>query len=445
MDYIPHTEKEIQEMLHTAGVSSVDELFSDIDPKLRIAKLNLPEGLNEIQLRQRMGALASQNAVPSKYAYFLGGGVYHHSISSPVWHLALRGEFFTAYTPYQPEFSQGILQAIYEWQSFISLLTGMDAANASVYDGASASGEMAVMLKNISKKKKILVSAALNPEYAHVLKTYAKNQFIEVIEIPLENGLTSLSFIQSHLDDSVAGVVVQYPNFLGSIEDLKSLSETVHAKGVLLGVCVNELVSLGMLKSPGELGADIVAGEAQSFGIPMGFGGPHAGFLAVKTPFLRALPGRLCGKTLDHEGNEGFILTLQAREQHIRREKATSSICTNQGLCALAASIQMSLLGEHGVREMAEINHARAAYAFDQIRAKGFSSPLNGPFFNEFVFQFKDAAAVKKHLLSKNMVAGIELGPHFPSLQNCLLFCVTDMNSKEQIDALVHALSEVKA
>jgi len=442
LDFVPNTKKQQEEMLQAIGVKSIDELFADIPQKIRLRKeLALSGGLSEQEVKQHLVELSKKNANASEYSYFIGAGAYNHFIPAAVWALAGRSEFVTAYTPYQPEISQGMLQSIFEWQTVVCMLTGMDAANASTYDAAEATAEAVLMSKNLSRRTKVFVSEALNPQFKDVARTYANANHIEFVEVKTENGITSLKDLQKKLDENTAGFIVQNPNFFGCIEDLKEIGEAVRANGSVFTVCVSELVSLGLLKPPGELGADIVVGDAQSFGIPISFGGPYAGFVATKFSNVRELPGRIVGQTVDGKGRNGYIMTLQAREQHIRREKAHSNLCTNQALFALAATINIVLLGKKGVMQLAEQNAKLAHYAAEKIsKLKGFEVEFKSPFFNEFVVKCGNAGEVQAGLLKKKIIGGYLLENDFPNLKNRLLFCVTEMNSREQIDELLGAL-----
>ena len=432
-------------MLKAIGVQKADDLFKDIPKKIFLThNLNIPGGLSELETRSHLFALSKKNANASDYDFFLGGGVYNHFIPAAVWALVSRGEFLTSYTPYQPEISQGMLQSIFEWQTYICELTGMDVSNASNYDGAEACAEAVLMSKNITKRKKILVSSALNPEYKAVARTYANANSLEFVELPAESGVTSVSDLSKKIDENTAGVIVQSPNFFGCIEDLAGMEKIVHEKKSVFVVAVSEALSLGLLKSPGSYGADIVIGDAQSFGIPISFGGPHAGFIATKTEFVRHLPGRIVGMPNDARGNKCFILTLQAREQHIRREKANSSICTNQALCALAATIHLSLLGKTGVSGLAMQNHERASWLHEKLsEIRGIEFPFKGAFFNEFVVKIKNLQTVQEKLLEKKIVFGFALEKKFPALRDYCLVAMTEMNSDEAAECLVSELKVV--
>ncbi len=444
MRYIPHTEEDVRQMLATIEVDSIEDLFVEIPAEVRLDRpLDLPAPKAEAEVLRELKRLAAQNATEESHSCFLGGGAYNHFIPSVVDHLLSRSEFYTAYTPYQPEISQGTLQAIFEYQSLICQLTGMDVSNASMYDGASACAEAVMMASRATRRKKILLASGLHPEYRETVATYCRYLEMELVEIPAgADGRVDAAALEAALDKSTAAVVAGYPNFFGVIEDLASLAGAAHAVGALLVTAVAEPVSLGMLKSPGELGADIVVGEGQSFGMPVSFGGPGVGFFAARQKTLRSMPGRLVGATTDKEGRTGYVLTLATREQHIRREKATSNICSNQGMCALMATIYLSQLGKKGIRELAEQNLAKAEYAKQAIAVlPGFSIPFAAPTFNEFVVEVEgDVEALLLRLEEQEILAGIPLKKYYAGMERCLLICVTEQNSREQIDALVAAL-----
>lgn len=437
MKYTPNTDKQRKEMLDAIGVSSTSELFTDIPKELFLQnKLNLGEELSEQEIAEHISKLSRKNANTTEYAYFLGAGNYNHFIPAVVPHLAFRSEFYTAYTPYQPEISQGTLQAIYEWQTFISELTGQELANASVYDGASAVSDAMIMAKNLTKKKEIVIAKTLNPEYKKVVKTYATANELTIVELGYENGTVSINELKQKITGQTAVVIVQSPNFFGCIENIEEITKIVQEKQVLMAVAVSEPLSLAILKPPEN--ADIVVGEGQSFGVPMSYGGPGVGFLATKMKHVRMVPGRLVGKTNDLDGKEGFILTLQAREQHIRREKSISNICSNQALIALNATIYLSVLGKNGLTQLAKINLQKAHYAAEKIKkVKGAELVFSSPFFNEFVIRLQNSKKIKEELLKHKIIAGYELEKDYPELKDCLLFAVTEMNTKEQIDNMV--------
>lgn len=441
--YLPMTDKDKQEMLEAIGVSSVEELFHDIPESVRFqGEYKIKKAKSETELLKELTKLASKNKDLKSYASFLGAGVYDHYMPIIVDHVISRSEFYTAYTPYQPEISQGELQAIFEFQTMICELTGMDVANSSMYDGGTAVAEAAMLAAGHTKKKKILVSMAVNPESRDVIKTYAKGQYIDVIEIATTDGVTDMDALKQEMDEDVAAVLVQYPNFFGNIEPLQDIEPIAHTGKSMFIVSSNPL-ALGALTPPGKFGADIVAGDAQPFGIPTAFGGPHCGYFAVTTKLLRKVPGRLVGQTTDENGKRGFVLTLQAREQHIRRDKATSNICSNQALNALAASVAMTALGKQGVKEMAIQNIQKANYAKRACIKAGIEVPFNQPIFNEFVVKLsKPVSEVNKELLEKNIIGGFDLGKVDPTLENHMLIAVTEQRTKDEIDTLVKELGD---
>ncbi|MFT4412542.1 aminomethyl-transferring glycine dehydrogenase subunit GcvPA [Fredinandcohnia humi] len=441
--YLPMTEQDKNEMLQAIGVDSVDELFSDIPESVRFkGEYNIKKAKSESELLKELSRLATKNADLRNYASFLGAGVYDHYMPVIVDHVISRSEFYTAYTPYQPEISQGELQAIFEFQTMICELTGMDVANSSMYDGGTSLAEAAMLSTGHTKNKKVLVSKAVHPESRLVLETYAKGQYIEVVEIPTKNGVTDVEALRSLMDEDVASVIVQYPNFFGQIEPLKEIEAVAHTGKSMFIVSSNPL-ALGALTPPGKFGADIVVGDAQPFGIPAAFGGPHCGYFAVTTKLMRKVPGRLVGQTVDEDGKRGFVLTLQAREQHIRRDKATSNICSNQALNALAASVAMTALGKKGVKEIATNNIQKAHYAKQQFANNGASVVFDGPFFNEFVVNVgKSVKEVNASLLDKGIIGGYDLGRDYPELEGHMLIAVTELRSKEEIDTLVKELGD---
>jgi glycine dehydrogenase subunit 1 len=444
--YLPMTEEDKKAMLDTIGVSSVDELFSDIPEKVRFkGEYNIKAAKSETALMKELFNMASRNADLKRNVSFLGAGVYDHYMPVIVDHVISRSEFYTAYTPYQPEISQGELQAIFEFQTMICELTGMDVANSSMYDGGTALAEAAMLSAGHTKRKKILVSGAVHPESKEVLKTYAKGQYLEVIEVPVDNGVTDIEALKGLATEEIAAVIVQYPNFFGRIEPLEELEEIIHANKSLFVVSSNPL-SLGVLTPPGKFGADIVIGDAQPFGIPTAFGGPHCGYFAVTTKLMRKVPGRLVGQTKDDQGRRGFVLTLQAREQHIRRDKATSNICSNQALNALAASVAMTALGKKGVREIAAANLQKAHYAKTAFKEAGFEVIHDGYSFNEFVVKLnKPVKEMNQELLRKGMIGGYDLGRDYPELANHMLVAVTEQRSKEEIDTFVKEVGDLHA
>jgi glycine dehydrogenase subunit 1 len=448
MPYIPHTEKDIQEMLHVVGAASVEDLFKVIPDNLNLKQtLTLPAALSEQELIQELTNIGRKNATVDEYISFLGAGAYHHYIPSIVNHLISRSEFYTAYTPYQPEISQGTLQAIFEYQTLICQLTGMEVANASMYEGASATAEAVLMTRRINNGSKVLLSSSLHPEYREVVNTYLSSNGSDIKEILYctETGRTLPETVEKFIDSNTSCVVIQHPNFFGSIEDIKAISELVHKNNSILIVAITEPISLGLLKPPGEMGADIVVGEGQSFGNNLNFGGPYLGFFATREKYLRQMPGRLVGETVDKNGNRGYVLTMATREQHIRREKATSNICTNEGLCALAAAIYLTSLGKHGLMELARLNLSKAHYLKEGLaNIKGIKIAFTAPTFNEFVLELeKEPDTIVKALLKKGIIAGLPLKRFYSELSRHILICATEMNTKKDIDALIEGLSHI--
>lgn len=444
MRYIPNSPEERQQMLAEIGLSSADELFRSIPADILLDRgLNVTKPLAENEVIEGMEGLAAQNTASVKTS-FLGGGVYSHFSPTIVDHLIQRSEFFTSYTPYQPEVTQGTLQYIFEFQTLVCQLTGMDVANASMYDGSTSMAEALLMAQRVTRRDKVLVAKTVHPEYLQVAETYTQHGDLKLDRIDFEESTGRvLNTDLSKLDKETAAIVIQSPNFFGCIEDLEALATKAHEVGALLIVVVTEAISFGLLKTPGESGADIVVAEGQSFGIPMSFGGPHVGLFACKQKYVRNIPGRLVGVAYDKDGNRGFVLTLATREQHIRREKATSNICTNQGLIALAATIYMQTMGKKGLQEVAMQNVQKAAYAAKKIsELDGFSLAFNSPTFNEFVVTAPYPAKETLERLSKEekILGGIALSRYYDDRPNDFLVCVTETNSKEQIDNLVEAL-----
>jgi glycine dehydrogenase subunit 1 len=442
MEYIPVTDKDKQAMLERIGVKDAAELFSVIPESARIKGLNLPRGMSEHKLFQTMETLSKKNSCLNDYLNFRGAGIYEHFIPSLVGEIVNRSEFSTAYTPYQPEASQGTLQAIFEYQSLMVELTGLDVSNASLYDGASAVAEAALLAVRSTGKKQILVSSAVHPEYRQVLTTYLQGTPIEVTTVPIESGATSLTALKPLISTQAAALIVQSPNFLGTIEDIAEIKNLIKDSGALFITVVNP-ISLGILKSPGEAGADIAVGEGQLLGNATACGGFSFGFMTARKELAWKMPGRIVGQTNDSRGRRGYVLTLQSREQHIRREKATSNICTNAALNALAGCVYLAGWGKDGLRKLAETNLQKSHYAFDRItRIQGFEPAFPGvSFFNEFVLKTtKDIAQLKKKLLTEQIIGPLELRRFYPDYYDCLLFCVTETKSKEDIDKLVNAL-----
>ncbi|MCL7505388.1 aminomethyl-transferring glycine dehydrogenase subunit GcvPA [Staphylococcus aureus] len=442
--YIPLTEKDKQEMLQTIGAKSIGELFGDVPSDILLNRdLNIAEGEAETTLLRRLNRIASKNITKETHTSFLGAGVYDHYAPSVVDAMISRSEFYTAYTPYQPEISQGELQAIFEFQTLICELTDMDVANSSMYDGMTSFAEACILAFSQTKKNKIVVSKGLHYQALQVLHTYAKTRKeFEVVEIDLDGTVTDLKKLEAAVDDETAAVAVQYPNFYGSIEDLEKIHSFIEDKKALFIVYANPL-ALGLLTPPGSFGADIVVGDTQPFGIPAQFGGPHCGYFATTKKLMRKVPGRLVGQTQDDEGNRGFVLTLQAREQHIRRDKATSNICSNQALNALASSIAMSALGKQGIYDIAFQNIEHANYAKQQFIKKGFEV-LDGTSFNEFVVKFdKPIQQVNEELVKYNIIGGFDLGVVSDDFKNHMLIAVTELRTKDEIDTFVEKAGEL--
>ncbi len=445
--YIPNTNHDRTEMLKAIGVASVDDLFSDVPRELRYPQLNLPRALSEMELTRELGALAARNANLDEHACFLGAGAYRHYVPAIVPHLVFRSEFYTAYTPYQAEISQGTLQTIFEYQTMICQLTGMDAANASHYDGATATAEAAILaLNHLPDRNKVIVAPTLHPEYRATLRTYLAGH-TDLRVVGDENlAATLAAVLDKHLDNQTACVIAANPDFLGEMRDLQTTADRVHTAGALFVVSAYP-ISLGLYRAPGDYGADIVVGEGQSLGNPIAFGGPYLGIFATKEKIQRKMAGRLVGETVGTKGERGFVLTLQAREQHIRREKASSNICTNQALCALAAGVYLSTLGKDGLRRVAELCYHKAHYAARKINAlAGYRVNLKQEFFNEFVVECPaPVAAINAHLRAQKIVGGYDLSRDYPQMRNAMLVAVTEMNTREEIDEFVDALAEVKS
>ncbi|MEP6819733.1 MAG: aminomethyl-transferring glycine dehydrogenase subunit GcvPA [bacterium] len=444
MRYIPNSPEERTEMLHQVGLNSAAELFASIPQDLRLTRnLNTTSALSELELLAGFEQLATRNPA-SQRTSFLGGGAYQHYIPTIVDHIISRSEFFTAYTPYQPEISQGTLQSIFEFQTLVCQLTGMEVANASMYDGSTALAEAVLMAERVTKRSKVVACGAIHPEYLEVITTYVQHAGIELLHAELDPETGQTSGALDLLDDKTAALVVQSPNFFGCIEDVAALAEKAHAVGALLIVTVTEAMSLGLLKSPGACGADIVVAEGQSFGVPLSFGGPYVGLFATREKYARQIPGRLVGEAYDKEGRRGFVLTLATREQHIRREKATSNICTNEGLIALASTVYLETLGRRGLQEVAHQCAQKTAYAAKKIgELEGFSIPFTGPRFNEFVVRGPSSARdlLARLASERNITGGLPLSRYYPDRPNDFLVCVTEMNSRAQIDALVEGLA----
>ncbi len=441
MRYLPHTPEDIQAMLEVVGVKSLDALFENIPDNCRSkSELNLPPPLTEWELNDHIDKLCRSMAVSPEYTVFMGAGSYEHFIPASVSHLLSRSEFVTSYTPYQPEMSQGTLQAIFEYQTLTARLLGMEVANASQYDGASALAEAALMAIRITRRKKVAVSRLIHPHYRRVLKTYMAPTGYEIVELPYRSDGTTDPAPLVDLDD-LAAVMVQSPNFFGCIENLAAIGDGARQQEAIFVVAFSEPLAYGLIKSPGSQGADISCGEGQSLGIPRSFGGPALGMFATRLKYVRNLPGRLVGQTVDVDGRRGFVLTLATREQHIRREKATSNICTNHSLCALASAMYMSALGATGIRELARLNYDKCEYLKSELGRAGFELPFEQPTFNEFVVRFGDGfEKTHERLKTEKIIAGLPLECYYPELSNHYLLCVTETVSKEQMDRLVERI-----
>ena len=444
--FVPHSDTDTQAMLRTIGVKTMEELFEDVPEKHRFPELDLPEALTEMEAREDLQEIASANVTVADMPSFLGAGAYNHYVPAVVDSILRRGEFYTAYTPYQPEVSQGTLQAIFEYQSMIAALTGMDASNASHYDGATAAAEAVNMSQAITrgKRPKVILSPGLHPHYRETIHTYDMGTEVILTGEDIDP-VAGPEAIIDMLDDQTGLVMVQYPDFYGRVYDFTKLAEAVHAAGALLSVSVNPM-ALGLLKTPGDFGADIVTGEGQPLGVPLSYGGPYLGILATTDKYVRSLAGRIVGETTDTRGQRGYVLTLSTREQHIRREKAMSNICTNVALIALAATVYMSLVGKQGLREAAELSYHKAHYAADKLAAlPGYSLWSDASFFNEFLLNTpKPAGEINQHLLENGLLGGLDVSTMLPKHENALLLAFTEMNSREDIDRLVDALAEVQ-
>ncbi|MBI4495860.1 MAG: aminomethyl-transferring glycine dehydrogenase subunit GcvPA [Deltaproteobacteria bacterium] len=443
MRYIPNVQRDWEEMLREIGLADLEDLAQALPAPLRLSRpLDLPPPLSEMELAARLKSLSEEGPPPGTIS-FLGAGAYDHFIPAVVDHVLRRSEFYTSYTPYQPEISQGTLQAIFEFQSLICELTGMEVANASVYDGASAVAEAVLMAHRLRGKRKYLLARTVHPEYLRVAQTYTLPLQLRLEEVPYtEAGQTDLEALERMADEGTGAVVLQQPNFFGCLEDLERAARVVHARGALLIVAVAEPLSLALLRPPGSFGADLVVGEAQSLGNALNFGGPYVGFFASREGFLRALPGRLVGETVDREGRRGFVLSIATREQHIRREKATSNICTNQALCALAVLVYLSLLGREGLRELAELNLSKCAHLRRSL-AGAVRPRFSAPFFNEFVVRLeREAGEALAGLLREGFIGGLPLKRFYPELEREILVCVTERHSRGTLDRFARALAE---
>ena len=448
MRFIPHTEQDIREMLETIGIQNVNQLFTGIPADLRLGDtpLSLPSALSESEVVAKLRQIQKRNPDPEEVSSFLGAGAYRHYSPAIIGSLIQRGEFSTSYTPYQAEVSQGTLQAIFEFQTMIAMLTGMDVVNASMYDGASALAEAVLMAHRINKKSEYLIASSVHPEYRQTVETYLRGTNHQLINVPYDfAGKTDLEYILKNLNNKISAVVLQSPNFFGIVEEYEELGKELAKQDILLIVVVAEPLSLGILKPPGERLADIVVGEAQSFGLPVSYGGPYAGFFATREKFVRQMPGRLAGETVDRRGRRSFVLTLSTREQFIRREKATSNICTNQGLCMLAVTIYLAVMGKQGLRELALLNLSKTDYMKKKLsKIQGFEMQFSGDTFNEIVLKCpKPANEIRDALLEYKILAGLPLGNYYPELDDSLLLCATELNTVEDIDLLADKLETV--
>ena len=446
MRYLPLTDTDRRAMLAKIGVAGIDDLFVDVPrDKLMRALPDLPRTKGELEVEREMGQLAAKNTPAGSVPFFIGAGAYRHHVPATVDHLVQRSEFLTSYTPYQPEISQGTLQYLFEFQTQVANLTGMDVANASMYDGSTATAEAVLMAHRVTKRKRALLSGGLHPQYAAVIETLAHFGGSQVTALAADP--RGVEDIVARIDGETSCVVVQYPSFFGSIRDLAPIADAAHAKGALLVVVVTEVVALGLIKSPGVMGADIVAAEGQSIGNGLNFGGPYVGLFATRDKYVRQMPGRLAGETVDAEGKRGFVLTLSTREQHIRREKATSNICTNSGLCALAFTIHMTLLGEEGLRRLARVNHANACDLAERLAAIDGVEVLNPAFFNEFTLQVRgDAAKIIDQLVDKGVLGGVPVSRLIPGdehVRNLIVVASTEINTDDDRAAFASALREV--
>lgn len=442
MDYVQITARQREEMLKEVGASTIDDLLKQVPAEFRLKKpLEIPEGADEFTLRRDLAGLSQQNKPTDTQVCFLGAGAYDHFIPTVVDHLAMKGEFLTAYTPYQAEASQGSLQAFFEFQTMVCQLTGMEVSNASLYEGATALAEAALMALSVTGKREIIVSRGVHPHYRAVLQTYLSDLPAEYTEVPLKNGVMDTTVLENELDEDTAAVIVQSPNFLGHIERVDTIAKFAHANESLLIQSFNPL-SLGIVKHPGEMDVDIATAEGQPLGIPLQFGGPYLGMFTCKTKYMRKMPGRLVGQTVDTEGKRAFCLTLQTREQHIRREKATSNVCTNQGLLALRASVYMAAMGPHGIRQAAQLCHNKTAYLASRLKESGVSLRYPGqPFFNELLVQLKRPVCdILQSAAKQGYLAGYAMGDYYSDLQDCLLVAVTEKRTRQEIDRLAELL-----
>lgn len=442
MTYIPHTDAERQQMLSAIGVTTIEDLFDAVPASHRFPALDLPTALSEPEVIAEVTALAEVNESAHDFAIFRGAGAYHHFIPSAVNHILLRGEFYTAYTPYQPEMSQGTLQVIYEYQSMMCALLGMEATNASHYDGGTSLAEAVTMAREVTrgKRSKVILSHAIHPQYREIVRTYHQGGSIKFVG---DRGRADIADLIDMLDQDTMMLAVSYPNFFGQIDDLKTLADAVHDAGALLCMVVNPM-ALGLFKSPGAIGADIVVGEGQPLGIPLSYGGPYLGFFATRQKYVRKIAGRIVGETVDQNGTRAFTMTLRPREQDIRREKATSNICTNQGLMSVATAVYLSLMGKHGMKTVANLAYHKAHYTAKQIDAlDSYSVDFSKPFFNEFIVKCPaPIEEINEYLIERGFIGGYDLGQDYDHLQDHMLVAVTEMNTRDEIDEFVSALSD---
>jgi glycine dehydrogenase subunit 1 len=446
--FTPHTEAEIASMLNDIGLNRLEDLFKVVPEKCRFPKLDLPAGLSEMETRQELELLSESNETAHDLACFLGAGAYNHYSPAGVDAIIRRGEFMTAYTPYQPEISQGTLQAIFEYQSLMAALTGMEVCNASHYDGATACAEAAVMAYHTfrGKRSKIVLSPAIHPHYRATLRTYLQG-YSNLTITGDEPGVSlhqAPGDLKTLIDENTSLVIIQYPDFFGRIHDLTEITQAAHAAGALVAVSINP-IALGMLTPPGDFGVDIVTGDGQPLGLPLSFGGPYLGIFATKKEYIHKIAGRLVGETVDRDGKRAYVLTLTAREQHIRRERATSNICTNQGLMALASTVYLSLVGKSGLKQVANLSYQKAHYAFKRLtQIPGYQAWSSTPFFNEFVIKCpKPVDEINFHLLDHGILGGYDLGQEYPELKDHMLLACTEVNTRQEIDGLVNVLTEV--
>jgi glycine dehydrogenase subunit 1 len=447
MRYLPNTEQNQRQMLDVIGAGSIEDLLARVPPQARLGRpLNVGAALAETDLVSHLRELAAENADADSHVCFLGGGAYDHYVPSPINHLVLRGEFFTAYTPYQPEASQGTLRSIYEYQTMIAELTGMDVANASIYDGGSSLAEAALMARAVTGRGEIVLAAGVNPRYRRVAVTYGEGPGLRVRDVPAPGGVMDLEAARALVSPRTAALMIQSPNFYGCLEDVAAAAEIAHAAGALLVVAADP-VNLGVLEAPGRLGADVVVGEGQGLGVPLSYGGPYLGVFAAKADFVRRMPGRLVGATVDRDGRRGVVLTLQTREQHIRRDKATSNICTNVALCALMATIYLATLGKRGLVRVGELSAAKAHYAADRLtQISGVSLRFDAPFFKEFTLRLpKPPERVAARLAKSRILGGLPLRAFDRTLADCLLVAVTEKRTKAEIDRFAEALGNAAA